>query len=271
MVQSGVIAQTLATPDTFIDIAQYSTVFCSSELRVLKELHPSATDIHLPRKDYSRPPADMSVLTKTQLVLPETEQVEKKLATLRLTGTPSPLKLGDSLNDFKRTDSTPVIGTEFERGIQVADWLKAPNADQLIKDLAVLGELPFINSPLSPAHNAPTLVSQRGVVFFRDQNITIEEQKLLGTKLGELTGKPSSSKLHVHPTTSETSELGDEISVISSDGFSAAYGPGVDRSKFAAYVAPRLVARIFTTYWNFAAKNGTLILPLSPSRPTTLS
>lgn len=61
------------------------------------------------------------------------------------------------------------------------------------------------------------LVSQRGVVFFRDQDIHIEDQKILGQKLGELTGKPQSSKLHVHPITEETSELGDEVSIITSD------------------------------------------------------
>ncbi|KAL5533697.1 hypothetical protein ACEPAG_157 [Sanghuangporus baumii] len=157
----------------------------------------------------------MALLTKTQLILPETEQVEKKIASLKLTGTPFPLKLGDSLDGFKRTDLTPLIGTEFERGIQLTDWLKAPNADQLIKDLAIF-------------------VSQRGVVFFREQNITIDEQKLLGTKLGELTEKPQSSGLHVHPTTSETSELGDEISVISSEREATVAKLAVDRSKFAA-------------------------------------
>jgi alpha-ketoglutarate-dependent taurine dioxygenase len=41
------------------------------------------------------------------------------------------------------------------------------------------------------------LVSERGVVFFRDQDITIEQQKKLGARLGELTGKPNSSSLHV--------------------------------------------------------------------------
>jgi len=54
-------------------------------------------------------------------------------------------------------------------------------------------------------------------VFFRDQDIDIDTQKILGQKLGELSGKPESSKLHVHPITEETSELGDEVSVISSD------------------------------------------------------
>ncbi len=77
-------------------------------------------------------------------------------------------------------------------------------------------------------------VSERGVVFFRDQNLTIEEQKLLGTKLGELTGKPESSKLHIHPVTEESSELGDEISVISSERSRDYTTPSSDRTKLAA-------------------------------------
>ena len=74
-------------------------------------------------------------------------------------------------------------------------------------------------------------MSQRGVVFFRDQELTIDEQKLLGTKLGELSGKPASSKLHVHPLTAEVSELGDEIRVITSEGKPA---PQADKSTLAA-------------------------------------
>jgi len=38
-------------------------------------------------------------------------------------------------------------------------------------------------------------VSQRGVVFFRNQDLGIEDQKVLGQKLGELTGKPKTSKV----------------------------------------------------------------------------
>jgi hypothetical protein len=37
------------------------------------------------------------------------------------------------------------------------------------------------------------------VVFFKNQNINIEEQKALVQKIGELAGKPETSKLHVHP------------------------------------------------------------------------
>jgi hypothetical protein len=36
------------------------------------------------------------------------------------------------------------------------------------------------------------------VVFFRNQGLNIDDQKILGQKLGELTGKPSTSGLHRH-------------------------------------------------------------------------
>jgi hypothetical protein len=77
-------------------------------------------------------------------------------------------------------------------------------------------------------------VSERGVAFFRDQDLTIEEQKQLGIRLGELTGKPESSKLHVHPLTETNAELGDEISVISSERQASATRP--DFSRLARYV-----------------------------------
>jgi hypothetical protein len=42
-------------------------------------------------------------------------------------------------------------------------------------------------------------VSQRGVVFFRDQNLPLAQQKRFVQLVSELSGKPSSSGLHVHP------------------------------------------------------------------------
>lgn len=63
-------------------------------------------------------------------------------------------------------------------------------------------------------------VSERGVVFFRAQdNLTNDLQKQFIQKLGELSGKPSSSTLHIHPVLNNTSEFGvgdHEISTISS-------------------------------------------------------
>ena len=52
-------------------------------------------------------------------------------------------------------------------------------------------------------------------MFFRDSEITPEEQKTLVQSLGLLGGKPKSHGLHIHPLTMGGSELGDEISVIS--------------------------------------------------------
>lgn len=71
--------------------------------------------------------------------------------------------------------------------------------------------------------SAPPLtlsVSQRGVVFFRAQdNLTDELHKALVHRLGQLSGKPADSTLHIHPLLNSTSEFGvgdNEISVISS-------------------------------------------------------
>lgn len=38
-------------------------------------------------------------------------------------------------------------------------------------------------------------------MFFRAQEIDLEQQKTLGRKLGELSGKPDTSGLHIHPLT----------------------------------------------------------------------
>ena len=61
------------------------------------------------------------------------------------------------------------------------------------------------------------------MVFFRSQNdINDAQQKELMQRLGELTGKPSTSKLHIHPIYPVSEEArrysgnDDEISVINS-------------------------------------------------------
>ncbi|KAI0263572.1 hypothetical protein BC834DRAFT_971258 [Gloeopeniophorella convolvens] len=113
---------------------------------------------------------------------------------------PAPRSLLGSLSDFEWQDETTHIGTRFPSpNVQLSSFLTAPNADDLLRDLA-------------------TLVSYRGVIFFSNQDITVEQQKQLGQQLGELSGKPATSKLHVRPITQSTAELGEEISVISSKG-----------------------------------------------------
>lgn len=113
---------------------------------------------------------------------------------------PAPVDVLGSLSSFESYDETTHIGTRFPSpSTQLSEFLTAANADELVRDLA-------------------TLVSHRGVVFFTNQNLTIEQQKVLATRLGELSGKPKTSKLHKHPISEDLPELGAEISVITSVG-----------------------------------------------------
>ncbi|KAG6906906.1 hypothetical protein DXG01_011461 [Tephrocybe rancida] len=112
----------------------------------------------------------------------------------------SPPSFLGSLTNLESFDNTPIIGTTFpNKSVQLSQLLSASNSDELIKDLS-------------------TLISHRGVVFFSEQDLSIEQQKELGTRLGELSGKPESSKLHTHPISEATPELSADISVITSKG-----------------------------------------------------
>ena len=55
-------------------------------------------------------------------------------------GAKSPLQTSGSLDKFQKFNVTPVIGTEFKDGVQLASLLSAPNSDELIRDLAILGK-----------------------------------------------------------------------------------------------------------------------------------
>jgi len=123
-----------------------------------------------------------------------------------------PLQSSGSLDQFESFDLTPVIGTEYPN-VQLTDLIKSENVDTLLRDLAIK-------------------ISERGVVFFRAQNeLTNDIQKYLIQKLGELTGKPRSSGLHIHPILNSDRELGGsdpEISTISSVQHNKFYRKGVD-------------------------------------------
>ncbi|KAF1817576.1 putative alpha-ketoglutarate-dependent taurine dioxygenase [Eremomyces bilateralis CBS 781.70] len=116
------------------------------------------------------------------------------------TGHKEPLQLSGALDQFEQFDVTTVIGKEFAN-VDLAEWLHAPNSDELLRDLAIT-------------------VSQRGVVFFRKQdNIDNALQKELVQRLGELTGKPATLGLHNHPFTHFSHPArgdDDKISTISS-------------------------------------------------------
>jgi alpha-ketoglutarate-dependent taurine dioxygenase len=108
-----------------------------------------------------------------------------------------PIAYSGTLDSYIHRDLTPVIGREFE-GLQVTDLLDAPNRGQRITDLAAT-------------------ISQRGVVFLRSQVVNPRQMRDLCEILTFVAGCPESSGLHVHPLTEEGSELGDQISVISSE------------------------------------------------------
>ena len=51
-----------------------------------------------------------------------------------------PLKLSGALNGVDYFDVTPCIGREY-KGVDLAEWLKAPNSDELLRDLAITSKL----------------------------------------------------------------------------------------------------------------------------------
>ncbi|EPQ30092.1 uncharacterized protein PFL1_02209 [Pseudozyma flocculosa PF-1] len=103
-----------------------------------------------------------------------------------------PLVLKGLLEQYSHFDVTPVIGREFST-LQIRDVLQADNADELLRELAIT-------------------ISRRGVVFFRDQDLTPEEQKDFTHRVGLAAGKPESSGLHIHPITNAERE-GHQITV----------------------------------------------------------
>ncbi|KAK1071104.1 hypothetical protein LTR33_010511 [Friedmanniomyces endolithicus] len=82
-----------------------------------------------------------------------------------------PLKPSGALDRFEHEDTTPVIGREYPHVNIVDDLVNADNADEL-------------------------------------NNLTDELQKQLIHRLGQLSGKPSTSSLHIHPVLDSTSEFG---------------------------------------------------------------
>jgi alpha-ketoglutarate-dependent taurine dioxygenase len=134
---------------------------------------------------------------------------------------PAPLKLSGALDQFTFEETTPVIGREFPHVNIVDDLLHASNSDELVRDLAITSKIaPCACVLFAIDADGFLLVSQRGVVFFRAQdNLTDDLQKELVQRLGQLSGKPASSTLHIHPVLNNTSEFGvgdAEISTISS-------------------------------------------------------
>ncbi|GAA6031545.1 hypothetical protein JCM8097_006513 [Rhodosporidiobolus ruineniae] len=111
-----------------------------------------------------------------------------------------PLEYTGALDKFQREELTPAIGDRFDEGFVLKEILDLPKeeGDAILRDLAIL-------------------ISYRGVVFFRDQRTLVPEDiGRLALRLGELSGKPESSTLHIHPT-QNLSENGLPLGKISSE------------------------------------------------------
>lgn len=95
----------------------------------------------------------------------------------------------DSLYEFD--ELTPGLGRLYPT-IQLRDLIYHEKADELIRDLAII-------------------ISRRGVVFFKNQELSADEQKFVTDRLGHLTGKPATSGLHIHPVYNAEREGKDQV------------------------------------------------------------
>ncbi len=86
-----------------------------------------------------------------------------------------------SLDHLEFFEVTPIIGREYTKA-KIRDILHADNAEQQIRDLAVI-------------------ISERGVCFFRapQDDLSVDEQKRFTDLLGRLSGRPAENGLHIHP------------------------------------------------------------------------
>ncbi|KAM0750190.1 taurine catabolism dioxygenase [Meredithblackwellia eburnea MCA 4105] len=111
----------------------------------------------------------------------EVNTLAETLGSLTVRATYEPLKASGALKDFKYQDSNPVIGREY-LDVQLVDLINAEDPN-VLRDLSIT-------------------VHERGVVFFRSQKakLTDDQLKKLATRLGDASGRPSASKLHIHPT-----------------------------------------------------------------------
>lgn len=62
---------------------------------------------------------------------PPTDGIKHKALPIR-----QPLKASGALDKYASEDLTPVIGTEFPEA-NLVEWLQSPNADDLLRDLAI--------------------------------------------------------------------------------------------------------------------------------------
>lgn len=100
---------------------------------------------------------------------------EEQLPELR-TNHKEPLKLNGALDQFEHFDVTPVIGREYV-DVNLAELLRAPNSDELLRDLAITSKhttafpsctyaypISHTTKSLADARNRDSLAKGRGVL-----------------------------------------------------------------------------------------------------------
>jgi hypothetical protein len=149
----------------------------------------SFTVLHSPVSVFNNYTTSSSEMSRVQ-TLSHTSAVDTlttSIGKIGIRGSTVPLARNHKLDQWKSIEVTPVIGHEFGSDLQLSDVVKkdGKERDELIKDLAVLGEhrCSTVNERWCTDRRS---VSQRGVVFFRSQDISVEEQKVLATKLGQV-------------------------------------------------------------------------------------
>lgn len=152
------------------------------------------------------------------------------------------------LRSFAHFDNTPAIGTEFRVSGDPRDKSGKPvlSFREILDDQAKLRAL-------------GRLVSERGVVFFRDAEVSTTEQLQLVNALGLLGGKPETSGLHVNPCTAPGQKEGDEVARISNNY--------VFGEKFKRDQSKILMRRVGKLTW-VSSTLGWLVAPLVP--PSTV-
>ncbi|SPO07221.1 related to JLP1 - Fe(II)-dependent sulfonate/alpha-ketoglutarate dioxygenase [Cephalotrichum gorgonifer] len=212
----GAVIETVAAP--IVDDVPSSKLNIQDEVKEIQVEEPQAEvsqaeepQAEVPQADELQAEAEAPAATeeaqpeavaKAEEAQPEVDPADfaQEAVPEVLTGHREAPKFTGAFDKFESFEVTPVIGREYVN-VNLAEVLRAENSDDLLRDLAII-------------------VSQRGVVFFRKQDdITDDLQKELVQRLGELSGKPSTSGLHIHPVSNSGRGLSkdDEISVISSE------------------------------------------------------
>lgn len=88
--------------------------------------------------DFSFVPASFKLIPiKRKLnMATQTETISLPAGVVVGSKSKTPLHLSGALDQYKSFDVTPVIGREFPEA-SLKEWLEAPNADELLKELAI--------------------------------------------------------------------------------------------------------------------------------------